>query len=141
MGWAFNPRGNADRKQKINVVRRRMSNDDRSINTILPFPPSSGHFCKLFQTDDYSILAYFEAEYTIPSMAKPSIYRKDHRTLAEKIKKARTDVGLNQEDAARLLGMTQPNISKIESGQRHIKHLQLKEMARVYKKDLSYFND
>ena len=72
---------------------------------------------------------------------KVSIYSKNHKILITRIKKARNDAGLGQEEAARLLGTTQSNISKIESGQRRIDVLQLKELARVYKKPASYFLD
>ncbi|MDE2232391.1 MAG: helix-turn-helix transcriptional regulator [Candidatus Omnitrophica bacterium] len=70
---------------------------------------------------------------------KASIYSKEHRSLIEKIRKARADAGLDQKLAAKLLGTTQSNISKIESGQRRVDVLQLKELARVYKKRVSYF--
>ena len=72
---------------------------------------------------------------------KASIYSKDHKTLVAKIRKARTDAGLDQKHAAQLMGTSQSNISKIESGQRRVNVLQLKELARVYKKRLSYFID
>ena len=88
----------------------------------------------------YSILAYSNSEYSIVSM-KVSIYSKDHQTLVGKIKKARADAGLDQKRAAQLMGTSQSNISKIESGQRRVNVLQLKELARVYKKRLSYFID
>ena len=70
---------------------------------------------------------------------KVSIYSKEHQILIEKIKKARCDAGLDQKQVAELLGTTQSNISKIESGQRRVDVLQLKELARVYKKRVSYF--
>ena len=72
---------------------------------------------------------------------KASIYSKKHQALIQKIKTARTDACLDQKQAARLLGTTQSNISKIESGQRRIDVLQLRELARVYKKRVSYFID
>ena len=72
---------------------------------------------------------------------KASIYSKEHQTLIQKIRKARADAGLGQKQAAQLLGITQSNVSKIESGQRRVDVLQLKELARVYKKRVSYFID
>ena len=72
---------------------------------------------------------------------KVSIYSKDHQALVARIRKARADAGLDQKRAAQLLGTSQSNISKIESGQRRVNVLQLKELARVYKKRLSYFID
>lgn len=68
-----------------------------------------------------------------------AIYSKDHKFLVEQLKKARTEAGLDQIKAAETLGKTQSYISKIESGQRRIDIVQLKEFARVYKKPLEYF--
>jgi transcriptional regulator with XRE-family HTH domain len=74
----------------------------------------------------------------MPIMNK-SIYSKAHIHLVEQLKKARKEAGLNQEDAAKLLGKTQSYVSKIESGQRRIDIIQLRELARIYKKDLEFF--
>lgn len=68
-----------------------------------------------------------------------SIYSKSQELLVERLKKARIDAGLNQIEAAELLGKTQSYISKIESGQRRIDVVQLKDFAKIYKKDLGYF--
>ena len=68
-----------------------------------------------------------------------SIFSRDHKLLIQKLKKARDDSGLEQEDVARLLRKTQSYVSKIESGQRRIDIVQLKEFAKIYKKGLSFF--
>ena len=68
-----------------------------------------------------------------------TIYSKDHKFLVEQLKKARIEVGLDQEKVAKLLGKTQSFISKIEAGQRRIDVVQLKEFAQIYKKSLDYF--
>ncbi len=67
------------------------------------------------------------------------IYSKDHKYLVEQLKKARIEKGLDQADVAKKLGKTQSYISKIESGQRRIDVIQLKEFAKIYKKKLDYF--
>lgn len=67
------------------------------------------------------------------------IYSKEHKFLVEQLKKARIKAGLDQIKIAEILGKTQSYISKIESGQRRIDVVQLKEFARVYKKPLNYF--
>ena len=54
----------------------------------------------------------------------------------EKLRKAREDAGLDQAQAAQKLGTTQSYISKLESGQRRIDVIQLKELARIYKKKI-----
>ena len=68
-----------------------------------------------------------------------AIYSKEHRSLVERLRTARKEKGLDQEDVAKLLGVTQSYISKIESGQRRIDIVQLKRFARVYKRKIEYF--
>ena len=67
------------------------------------------------------------------------IYSQEHKYLVEKIKKARLEIGLDQKEVAKLLKKTQSYISKIESGQRRIDIIQLKEFAKLYKKDINFF--
>ena len=68
-----------------------------------------------------------------------TIYTKGHRALVEKLIKARKDSSLKQEDVAKLLGRTQSYISKIEAGQRRIDIIQLREFAKIYKKNVDFF--
>ena len=68
-----------------------------------------------------------------------TIYSKEHRMLVEKLKKARKEAGLDQEAVAKLLGVTQSYISKVESGQRRIDIVQLRRFAKVYKKKIDFF--
>ncbi len=68
-----------------------------------------------------------------------TIYSKEHRYIIEQLKKAREQAALSQEEVAKILHKTQSYISKIESGQRKIDIVQLKEFAKIYKKPLDYF--
>jgi transcriptional regulator with XRE-family HTH domain len=68
-----------------------------------------------------------------------AIYSKDHKYIVEQLKKARKETGLEQAEAAKLLGKTQSHISKVEAGQRRIDIVSLKEFAKIYKKDISFF--
>jgi transcriptional regulator with XRE-family HTH domain len=68
-----------------------------------------------------------------------TIYTKDHKFIIEQLKKARNDAGFDQEKVAELLGKTHSYVSKIEAGQRRIDIVQLKEFAKIYKKELGYF--
>ncbi len=68
-----------------------------------------------------------------------SIYSKDYRNTLEKLKKARINAGLKQEDIALKLKKPQSYISKIERGERRIDIAELKELAKVLKKDINYF--
>lgn len=68
-----------------------------------------------------------------------TIYSKEHRMLVERLRKARKEAGLDQEDVAKILKVSQSYISKIESGQRRVDIVQLKAFARIYKKKIDYF--
>ncbi|MGD0336203.1 MAG: helix-turn-helix transcriptional regulator [Candidatus Omnitrophota bacterium] len=68
-----------------------------------------------------------------------TIYSEGHKALVKKLIEAREARKLRQEDAAKLLGRTQSYISKIEAGQRRIDLIQLKEFAKIYKKNLNFF--
>jgi transcriptional regulator with XRE-family HTH domain len=68
-----------------------------------------------------------------------AIYSKEHRILVERLRKARKEERLDQRDVAKLLGVSQSYVSKMESGQRRIDIVQLKAFSRIYKKDIDYF--
>lgn len=68
-----------------------------------------------------------------------AIYTKDHKYLIERLKKARVEADMEQSEVAKQLGKTQSYVSKIEIGQRRIDVIQLKEFAKIYKKDLEFF--
>ena len=67
------------------------------------------------------------------------IYSKDHKYIVERLKTARLEAGLDQAQVAKVLGKTQPYISKMEAGQRKVDVVTLKEFVRIYKKPLDYF--
>jgi len=68
-----------------------------------------------------------------------SIYSKDYRNVIEKLKKARLDAGLKQSEVAQKLKKPQSYISKIERGERRVDITELKELAEIYKRDITYF--
>ena len=68
-----------------------------------------------------------------------SIYSKEYKTIIERLRTARLDVGLKQEEVAAKLKKPQSYISKIERGERRVDAAELKELAKIYKKDISYF--
>lgn len=71
--------------------------------------------------------------------ATKTIYSEEHKRLVDRLIKAREEAHLGQEEVAKRLGRTQSYISKIESGQRRIDLIQLKDFAQIYKKPLTYF--
>jgi len=68
-----------------------------------------------------------------------SIYSKEYKNVVEKLKKARLEIVLKQEDVARKLKKPQSYVSKIERGERRIDITELKELAKIYKKDINFF--
>lgn len=70
---------------------------------------------------------------------KKSIFSEDHKYLVSQLRKARKEASLEQGEVAKLLGKTQSYISKIESGQRRIDIVQLKQFAKLYKKEVNFF--
>ncbi len=78
-------------------------------------------------------------EYYDRKVMPRAIYTKDHNAIVERLKTARIEAGLGQVEVAKKLGKTQSYLSKIESGQRRFDVLQLKEFAKVYKKELGFF--
>jgi len=84
-------------------------------------------------------LGYTTIGYTIQVGMSKSIYSKAYRNVIEKLRKARLDAGLKQSDVARKLKKPQSYISKIERGERRVDVTELKELADIYKKDITYF--
>jgi len=78
-------------------------------------------------------------EYIMNIDMSKAIYSKEHKYIVGQLKKARQEAGLEQEQVAKILKKTQSYISKIESGQRRIDIVALKEFARIYKKPLDFF--
>lgn len=68
-----------------------------------------------------------------------TIYSKEHKSITEKLKTAREELSLDQKEVAKKLGRTQSYVSKIETGQRRLDIVQLREFAKIYKKKINYF--
>ena len=68
-----------------------------------------------------------------------TIYSEGHKRVIKLLKAARQEAGLDQKQVAKLLGKTQSYISKAESGQRRLDLIQLKQFAKIYKKNIAYF--
>lgn len=68
-----------------------------------------------------------------------TIYSKEYRFIVEKLKKARKEAGLEQAEVAKKIDRTQSYVSKVEAGQSRVDLIQLKEFARIYKKNITHF--
>jgi transcriptional regulator with XRE-family HTH domain len=70
---------------------------------------------------------------------KSTIYSKDHKDVADKLKQARKEARVSQAAAAKSLGISQSYLSKLESGQVNINVVALKTFSKFYKKNLNFF--
>ena len=64
---------------------------------------------------------------------------KERIALAAKLKAAREYVGLSQEEVAEILKVPRSAISMIEKGDRKVDAIELKQLARVYQRNLHHF--
>lgn len=63
----------------------------------------------------------------------------DRRALGTKLRKAREYLGLSQDEVAKYLEIPRTALSHIESGQRRVDALELKKLAKLYKRPVSFF--
>jgi len=70
---------------------------------------------------------------------KPDIKDDARKTLCERLREAREYLGFSQEEVATYLELSRSALSNIESGQRKVEALELKKLARLYKRPVSYF--
>lgn len=68
-----------------------------------------------------------------------SIRTNEYRKLVNKIKQARLDSGLTQKQVAEKIKRPQSYISKVEAGEQRIDVIELKQLAKLYKKDIRLF--
>ncbi len=71
----------------------------------------------------------------MPSAARSLRYRQ----FLERLRAARIDAGLTQEQVAQHLARPQSFVSKCESGERRVDVIELELFAELYGKSLTYF--
>jgi transcriptional regulator with XRE-family HTH domain len=70
-----------------------------------------------------------------------SISSPRYRRFLKRLKEAREAAGFTQEQVATALRRPQSFVSKCESGERRLDVIELQDMARLYRKPLTYFVD
>ncbi len=70
---------------------------------------------------------------------KSKNYIRQYKEFLRRLKQAREEAGLRQEDVARALGKAQSFVSKCESGERRVDFIELLAFAAAYKKGTGYF--
>lgn len=63
----------------------------------------------------------------------------DERDFLRRLRQARKDAGLTQEEVGRRLGRSQSFVTKAETGERRLDVVELRAFARLYRKRASYF--
>ncbi len=65
--------------------------------------------------------------------------KKERIEIGKKLKEAREYLGLSQEEAANHLDIPRSAISLLESGQRKVDLIELKKLAALYQRPVSFF--
>ncbi|MGH9047412.1 MAG: helix-turn-helix transcriptional regulator [Acidimicrobiales bacterium] len=80
---------------------------------------------------------------TDPKRSRPSDDAPDeaYASMGAKLREAREFLGLSQEVVADALGVPRASVSAMESGRRKVSSLELRDLARLYKRPLEFFYD
>ena len=68
-----------------------------------------------------------------------SLHDTRYKLLLRRLRAARRDARLTQQDVAKAMGRHQSFVSKCEAGERRIDAVELLELARLYGKQVGYF--
>ncbi len=68
-----------------------------------------------------------------------NIHCPEYHAFLEQLKRARLDAGMTQAQVAEALGLTQSAVSKCEGGERRIDPIELKRLANLYGKSITFF--
>jgi transcriptional regulator with XRE-family HTH domain len=65
----------------------------------------------------------------------------EYASMGARLRQAREYLGLSQEAVAETLGVPRASVSAMESGRRKVSSLELRDLARLYKRPLNWFYD
>ena len=68
-------------------------------------------------------------------------YQKAYKPFLARLVQARREAGLTQVEVAKRLDKAHSFLSKCELGERRVDFVELQQLAKIYKKDLSFFAD
>lgn len=72
-------------------------------------------------------------------MKLDDLYPEKYELLLKKLRQARQEAGLTQDEVADLLGKPQYFVSRSETGERRVDVIELEAFAAVYQKPIEYF--
>ena len=73
--------------------------------------------------------------------AKDHAYQKAYNRFRARLVQARKEAGLTQIEVAKRLGRPNSFISKCELGERRVDIVELRQLAKIYRKDMAFFWD
>jgi transcriptional regulator with XRE-family HTH domain len=65
----------------------------------------------------------------------------EYIAMGARLRQGREYLGLSQESVAEALGVPRASVSAMESGRRKVSSLELRDLARLYKRSLEWFYD
>jgi len=68
-----------------------------------------------------------------------SAFPDEYRRFLKRLKAARLEAGLTQVDVAKHLKKPQSFVSKLETGERRVDPVELRHLAQLYRRSISYF--
>jgi transcriptional regulator with XRE-family HTH domain len=71
--------------------------------------------------------------------AKDHVYQKAYERFAERLAQARRQAGLTQVEVAKRRGRPHSFVSKCELGERRADVIELHQLAKLYRKQMSFF--
>lgn len=79
------------------------------------------------------------AEHVANDNPSPHDSEREQEALGLRLREARDYLGLSQEFVASYLSVPRASISAMETGKRRVSSLELKQLAKLYKRSLSFF--
>jgi len=64
-----------------------------------------------------------------------------YASMGARLRRAREFLGVSQEAVSEALGIPRASVSAMESGRRKVSSLELRELARIYKRPIDWFYD
>lgn len=64
----------------------------------------------------------------------------EHRMLGGRLREAREETELTQTDVETALGIARSSVSDLESGKRKVSAVELRHLARLYRRDVNWFH-
>lgn len=68
-----------------------------------------------------------------------TVHSPEYKRFLAKLVQARAERGMTQAHVARMLGIGQPQVSRMETGERMVNAVELRHFATLYRKRLDYF--